>query len=115
MVDPSSTEVPRFWRADPTQSKEDIQARRRQRAIFLRLALIMAMIGAILAMLTWIHVVAKPRLSAIWVATPHAQSIPPTAMGSGDLEFLIRSELFAQSREPIRPSQERARIDSHLA
>ncbi len=115
MVDPSSKEIPRFWREDLKQRKEDIQARRRQRGIFLRLALIMAMIGAILAMLTWIRLVAKPRLVAIWVATPQARSIPPTPMGSGDLESLIKGEYFARSREQIRPSQERARIDSNLA
>ena len=115
MVDPSSKEIPAVGREDRTQREEDIRARRRRRAIFLRLAMIMALIGAILAMLTWIHVVAKPRLVPIWVATPHARSIPPTAMGSGDLESVVRSEFFALPREAVSPSQERARIDGSLA
>ncbi len=115
MVDASSKEIPRFWHEDRTQREEDIQARRRQRAIFVRLALFAALIGAIVAMLTWIHVVGRPRLSALWVVTPQARSIPPTAMGSGDLESLIGSGLFAHSRQAIPPSQDRAVFNGELA
>ena len=114
MSNPSSTAIPRFWREDSKERMEEMQARMRLRAILLRLALGLVLIGAMLAMLTWIRPATKPSLVALWVAAPQAQALPPTTMAVGDLESLERDESFTNPRETIVLNQGKARWESQL-
>ena len=114
MSNPSSTDIPRFWREDSKERMEEIQARRRVRTILVRLALGLALIGAMLAMLTWIRPATKPALVALWVAASQAPALPPTGMAAGDLKLLEQDESFRSPREAIVPTRVE-RFDSQLS
>jgi hypothetical protein len=115
MADPSERDIPRFWREDPKGKKAEAEARKRQRGIFVRLALMLCLLGVILGMLNWVRPVARPRLLPLWVAAARARSIPPTPMAEPDLAALAHGEYFRLDADSAEPSQERSQLESSLA